>query len=284
MPHLDADVAAFVDGQLSPEATEAAARHVQECARCREAVQVQRQVKRRMQLQGDVRPPASLLASLSSVPQAAAPRRPSLWERVTRSHLWGAAGVLVGASLAVAFTAYLAGGPSRGPGDAVVPPVEAYAAEFDAPPGVGAATTASAVLSPSRMEDLTANGWPCHGRLGADLRRVEGRLQDEGAVTLTYTDGVSRLVLHEQNGVLDAEALPGFEPARVADRPVWLKAYPDRRVVTWDAEGVVYTVVTDVEDERLVAALRDLPAPAERPGLRERMGDGITRVAAWISA
>ncbi len=282
MPHLDNDVAAYVDGQLSPKATETATRHVQGCARCREAVEVQRQVKRRMQLQADVRPPASLLASLTSVPDAPPPRAPSLWERLTRSHLWGAAGVLVGASLAVAFTAYLAGGPSRGPGDDVVPPVEAYAAEFDAPPTL--ATTASNVLSPARMDDLTANGWPCHGRLGADLRRVEGRLQDEGAVTLTYSDGVSRLVLHEQNGVLDADALPGFRAVRLADRAVWERAYPDRRVVTWDADGVVYTVVTDVEDARLVAALHDLPAPAERPGLRERMGQGITRVASWISA
>ena len=67
MAHLDADVAAFVDGQLSPDATEAAARHVQDCAACREAVAQQRHLKLRMQASADVRPPASLVASLATL-------------------------------------------------------------------------------------------------------------------------------------------------------------------------------------------------------------------------
>lgn len=280
MAHLDADVAAFVDGQLSPDATEVAARHVQSCEQCREAVAQQRQLKRRMQVSGDVRPPASLLASLSSVPASPPPPEPSAWARIVRSSTLGAAGVLVGASLAVALAAYLAGGSARGIGDEVVPPVETYAADFH---GAGP-MAGNDVMTAAVMEDLTANGWPCHGQLGDDLERVEGRLQEQGAVSLTYTDGLHRLVLHEQNGALDTDGLRGFEPRRFADRSVWVRETSRERIVTWDAEGVVYTIVTDVGDDRLAPALRDLPAPLGEPGLRERLGDGLNRVTAWISA
>lgn len=281
MAHLDVDVAAFVDGQLSPEATDAATRHVQTCDRCREAVAQQRQLKRRMQASGDVRPPASLLASLSTVPAAPEPPPTSRWTWLVRSSALGAAGVLVGASLAVVLAAYLAGGSTRALGDEVVPPVAAYAADFH---GTGPSSGAD-VMTAAVMADLTANGWPCHGRLGSDLERVEGRLQEEGSVSLTYTDGVRRLHLHEQNGALDTDGLSGFERHRLDGRPVWVRQTPDERIVTWDAAGVVYTVVTDLDDDdRLVRALRDLPAPEEQPGLRERLGEGLSRVSAWISA
>lgn len=287
MAHLDADVAAFVDGQLSPEATEAATRHVQDCARCHEAVAQQRHLKRRMQATSDVRPPASLLASLAQVPTVPEPPAPSVWARVVRSTVWGAAGVLAGASLAVALAAYLAGAPAQGPGDAIVPPVASYAADFHGTDAVGGlrpvSSTAQDVMSDARMDDLTANGWPCHGRLGADLERVEGRLQAEGAVSLVYTDGAGRLALHEQTGVLDADGLSGFSRRTLGDRDVWLRDAGRERILTWDAQGVVYTVVTDVDDARLVPALADLPAPTPRQGLRDRVGHGLDRLADWLT-
>lgn len=284
MAHLETDVAAFVDGQLSPEATDAATRHLQDCERCREAVLQQRQLKRRMQASGAVRPPASLLASLSSLPDTPEPPKPSLWSRVAHSHRWGAAGVLAVSSLAIVLVAYAAGGAARGIGDAVVPPVEAYAAQFaaDRTEAVPAGPSTE-VMSVAAMDDLTANGWPCHGRLGADLDRVEGRLQDEGSVSLTYTDGVHRLELHEENGALDHDGLTGFRPWTVGDRTVSLREQDGTRIVTWDADGVVYTVVTDAGDDRLLPALADLPSPERDRGITDRVGDGLARMAAWIS-
>ncbi|WP_370186797.1 hypothetical protein [Aeromicrobium sp.] len=288
MAHLDADVAAFVDGQLSPDATEAASRHVQDCARCRDAVAQQRHLKMRMQATSDVRPPASLLASLSELPRTPAPQPPPLWTRVLHSAVWGASGVVVGASLAVVLMAYVAGAPGRGLGDAVVPPVDTYAADFRAA-AVGGGDTARPVsngqdvMTTARMADLTANGWPCHGTLGHDLERVEGRLQAEGAVSLTYTDGTGRLELHEQTGALDTDRLHGFAQRRRGDHEVGVRDPPGMRTVVWDAEGVVYTVVTDVDDARLVPALGDLPAAAPRPGLRERVGHGLDRLTGWLT-
>jgi hypothetical protein len=182
--------------------------------------------------------------------------------------------------------AWRAGAPGRGPGDALVPPVEAYVADFRgvvAAPALQQVTATRSVMSEARMADLTANGWPCHGRLGADLERVEGRLQAEGAVSLVYTDGAGRLELHEQTGALDAERLRGFEQQVLGGREVWVRATGPERVVAWDADGVVFTVVTDVGDARLVPALQDLPAPTPEPGVRERIGHGMERLSDWVS-
>lgn len=284
MAHLDADVAAFVDGQLSPDATEAAARHVQDCAACREAVAQQRHLKLRMKASADVRPPASLVASLATLPQAPPPPPPGFWSRVLRSSAWSAAGVLAGAALVVVAAAYVAGGSDRPPGDAVLPPVDAYAAEFREPveAAVAGEPSSGGVMTAAVMAELTANGWPCHGRLGDDLERVEGRLQDHGSVSLTYTDGWHRLELHEQTGVLDHARLEGFARREVADRPVWVREGRTERVVVWDADGVVYTIVTDVADDRLALVLRDLPAPREEPDADERVARGLQRVSGWF--
>lgn len=286
MAHLDADVAAFVDGQLSPAATEAAARHVQRCDRCREAVAQQRHLKMRMQATSEVRPPASLLASLSDLPHGPVPDPPTLWSRVLRSTVWGATGVVVGASLAVVLAAYLAGAPGRGEVDAVVPPVQSYVADFhgvEPPTGLRRVSSTPQAMSEAYMDDLTANGWPCHGRLGADLERVEGRLQSEGAVSLVYTDGIRHLELHEQTGSLDTDGLHGFDRQRLADRDVWVGYTGAVRVVTWDADDVVFTVVTDVDDDRLLSALRDLPAPVPTPGLVGRFRTGMDRISDWVA-
>lgn len=294
--HLDADVAAFVDGQLSPEATAAATRHVRDCDRCRSAVAQQQLLKHRMRSSADVTPPSSLLAALASMP--ADPPQPAPWWRtLARSPLWGATGVVVSASLLVAVAAYVMGAPTRADGDAVVPPFDQYVAQFwgeELGAGTASAVSASSnspsdavatatVMSPTDMADLTENGWPCHGRLGDDLERVQGVLQAEGAVTVSYTDGTDRLVLNEQTGALDGESLEGFQQRTLRHHPVWMRDDGVARLVTWDVDGVVYTVVTDVDDARLSAALADLPAAPAPPRLVDRMGSGVARMAGWIS-
>lgn len=294
--HLDADVAAYVDGQLSPDDTDVATRHLQECERCREAVAAQRLLKHRMRSSADVAPPSSLVEALSRMPDE--PPAPTSWWRVLRrSPLWGAAGVVVGATMLVAVAAYVVGAPTRSAADPVVPPFDQYVAQFWGEElGAGTASSVTAamrepsdavatatVMSPAVMADLTENGWPCHGSLGDDLRRVEGVLQAEGAVTVSYTDGTHRLVLNEQTGVLDPDTLAGFHQRMLHDHPVWVREDGVARLVTWDADGVVYTVVTDVDDERLAAALADLPAAPAPPHPVDRMGSGVQRMADWVS-
>ncbi len=284
MAHLDDDVAAFVDGQLSPGSADAARRHLQDCERCRTAVAQQRQLKARMSL-GDVRPPASLLASLSEVPDRPPAPTPGPWRRLRRSGVLAGTAVVGGALAVVMAVAYVVGAPQPGPGDAVVPPVDAFVAQF----GSSSTPGDHEVMTTATMARLDANGWPCHASLAQDLERVEGRLQrSAGTVSLVYTDGAARLELHEQNGRLDVDALrdqdPRFFRDEVAGREVWTRQDPAGRVTTWSSDGVVYTIVTDVGSSRLAQAMAMLPAPRERPGPADRVGQGLARVSSWISA
>jgi anti-sigma factor RsiW len=100
--HLGGDVAAFVDGQLSPGAMRAAESHLDDCDACRHAVLQQKLLKSRMRGVGHPEPPPGLVASLSTLPQTP-PRRPSWWAR------HGTEFVLVGASMAVGAVAYVVG-------------------------------------------------------------------------------------------------------------------------------------------------------------------------------
>lgn len=292
MAHLDDDVAAYVDGQLDPVDAEAARRHLTDCERCRAAVTQQRQLKSRMGAAGDVAPPAHLLASLSSLPEEP-PEPEAWWRRLLSPRAWGAAFVLVGASLVVVGTAYALGAPQRPASMVVSPPVDRYVQEFNAPTVTAETVTEASIsgisgeaeaLSVEAMEHLSANGWPCHPELAGDLKRLEGRLaHPDGAVSLAYSDGVRRLELHEQDGALDAKGLPDAVQRRIGDHWVRVAEHGENvRAVVWDAENVVYTLVTDLGDRRLAEVLTELPAAQARPGMAARLETGFARVSRWL--
>ena len=50
----------------------------------------------------------------------------------------------------------------------------------------------------------------------------------------------------------------------LAERHVWVRDGRPR-VVTWDADGVVYTIVTELADQRLGQAIADLPRRPDSP-------------------
>ena len=278
MAHLDDDVAAYVDGQLTPEATDVAMRHVRACDRCAEAVEHQRMIKSRMRAVDGPEPPPALLASLSRLSSSPPPPR-TRWSRFLRSSAWSAGAVLVGASLAVAVTAWVAGAEERTEFDAVAPPFAAYVADFTA-----GATTARDTITTAGLADLDEQGWPCRSRLAGDLERVDGRWRDGGStVALTYSDGRSRLRLFEQTGSLERSVLEDFRRVVLGGHHVWVSGGVPR-VVTWDADGVVYTIVTDVDDDRLARAVTDLPRPREIRGPDDRLRDGLARMTAWVPA
>ena len=216
MTHLGADVAAYVDAQLSSTAMRAAYQHLETCETCSKAVRQQRLLKSRMSTVTTPEPAAELLASLSGL-AARPPRRPSWWERVRRSIPFRAGVAVAGASMAVMFAAYV---PAT-------------------------ATRAGATISDTKLDDLQSNGWPCHKQLGGDLDRTSGSWAED-AVALSYSDGTAKLNLFEQTGVLDHSTLQGFESTRIAKSVVWIRP-GSPMVVTWDYEGVVYTIVTDAE-------------------------------------
>ncbi|MFL6090904.1 MAG: anti-sigma factor family protein [Aeromicrobium sp.] len=262
------DVAAYVDGQLSPEAAQRADAHLADCDRCHAAVAQQRLLKERMSGTGNPLLPPGLLAALGEVPSTP-----------TRSHnfLPGAIGavlVLLGASLAVVTAAY-ALAPTERDGDPVRPPFDRFAAMADS------AGPPNRHLSAAAMDALDASGWPSQPTLGAGYERVDGHLHDNHEVVAqAYVGHGETLLLFEQVGCLADDALTSFRRLVIGDHPVWVRdGHP--RVVTWDADGMVYTVITRLADEHLAEALGDLPAGQRPPTPLERIRNGLVRMSSW---
>ncbi len=220
-------------------------------------------------------PPSELLARLQALPPVEDP----WWVRLRRAAPVTVAVALAGASFTVVAVAYLVGGAGRT--DLVRPGFEEYAAEFFGP--TPTAVTASFVSVPP--EQLDAQGWPCHESLAGDLRRTAaGYDQVDGVVTVTYTDGTHRLTLYEQPGRLDRSRLDGFERRTFDDTSVWVRGSgTGPLVVTWDRDGIVYTVVTDVAPGLLARAVSELPEH-EDPSTWERIGTGLDRMTDWVAA
>ena len=279
MAHLGSQVSSFVDGQLSPDAMRDAETHLVRCQQCEHAVRQQRLLKSRM---GTVPAPAvspDLMASLSSL--AAVPPDDGWWARVCRTAPMRAGLVLVSASMAVAVLAYVVGAGADGTGDPVLPPYDEYTAAF-----AGTVTSPmvnASVVSDQTVDRLTRDGYPCHSRLAGDLERSEAAVTDvDQVVALTYTNGDSRMNLYEQNGRLDADRLEGFTRRTWGESSVWVRP-GDATLVTWDVDGVVYTMVTDADESRIRAAVDELPTSARIDPVT-RVGDGLSRLTSWVTA
>lgn len=278
MAHLGADVAAYVDGQLSSSAMRDAYQHLETCDTCSKAVRQQRLLKSRMSTVASPEPPAELLASLAGL-AARPPAHQSLWERVRRSVPFRAGIVVAGASVAVMIAAYAVGGvEDNSAGDKVAPPFDRYAADFY---GSGA-VQAGASISDAKLDDLDHDGWPCRSTLAGDLDRTSGTWADD-AVALSYSNGTAKLNLFEQTGVLDQSALAGFEPSKIGRSDVWVRD-GSPLLVTWDHDGVVYTVVTDADPARIARAVAELPSGHGSDGPVDRVGDGLSKMTAWMAA
>ncbi|MDR7086254.1 hypothetical protein J2X11_001093 [Aeromicrobium panaciterrae] len=278
MAHLGADVAAYVDAQLSPDAMRAASRHLEDCRACDKAVRQQRLLKSRMSTVTAPEPPAELLASLAGL-AAQPPHHQTWWERLRHSVPFRASIVVAGASIAVMVAAYAVGGADDNTvGDKVAPPFDRYAADFYG----AAAVQVGATISDTKLQDLDHDGWPCKETLGGDLDRTSGSWADD-AVALSYSNGTSKLNLFEQTGVLDHTSLDGFEASTLGKSDVWIRD-GSPMLVTWDYDGVVYTIVTDADHGRVVRAVNELPRGSGSEGPVDRVGDGLNRMTAWMAA
>ena len=268
MAHLGEDIAAYVDGQLSPEATSKADEHFAQCERCRRSLEQQRALKARIGGTGNMAPPPTLLASLEDVPTSPAHSYSLLPSAI------GAAMVLVGASLVVVAAAY-ALAPSTRAADPVRPAFDRFA------------TLASSVSAPRRhlssadMDELDESGWPSQKSLGPGFVRVDGHLhENHEVVAQVYVGHGESVLLFEQVGTLDDDAMKTFERHLVSDRLVWVRE-GDPRIVTWDSDGMVYTVVSNLPDQHLGQFLDDLPAPLKDPTALDRIRSGLVRMSSW---
>lgn len=277
--HLGTDVAAYVDGQLSAAAIQDASTHLASCDACERAVRQQRLLKSRMSTVEAPEPPATLLASLAGLAQSPPPREPWL-ARFGRLVPVRVGVILVGASLAVVAAAYAVGGSESRVGDEVAPSYDGYVADFVGPTAVQAGAT----ISESDMHELNTSGWPCHPTLAGDLQRTSGAYADDGqSVLLSYTDGQAKLTLVEQNGVLDPRSLNDFSATTMAGAQVWVRQ-GNPLVVTWDDQGTVYTIVTDVDRARVEQVIRELPTANPSSGPIDRVGDGLNKMTSWMRA
>jgi len=275
--HLGADVAAYVDGQLSDHAMRAADAHLLTCDECERAVRQQRLVKSRMSTVAAPEPPSDLIDTLSRL-QAVPPEPASWWDRLCRATPATVGLAVLGASMAVLAAAYVIGGSERF--DPVRPGFEDYAAEF-----LGAtATSLAATYTMVEPERLDAQGWPCHEVLAGDLHRTSTAYdRTSDIVSVTYTDGMSRLSLYEQPGRLDPASLADFEEQHLANTRVWVREGVPK-VVTWDQGGIVFTIVSDADTARIARAVADLPAGSGDSSPLERIGGGLDRMTSWAAA
>ncbi len=282
MSHLGVDVAAFVDGQLSGPRMTAARAHLADCERCRLAVRQQERLKSRMSAVGgpDVSP--ALRAALCGLPGAEIHQEP-LWSRVRRSGPVRLVGAFVGVSLAVSCMAYAIGGVGTEIGDRITPATDAYTANFASAAVRLAATPTDGEIAPTTLEHLTAQGWPCHGVLAGDMVRTRAVFLDDGeVVALTYANDTHKLDLFEQNGALDTDGLRGFTRRTIQGAPVWIRdGFPT--VATWANDGVVYTIVTDAGHDEFAQVVAALPTPQPDRGPVGRIGNGLDRMATWVT-
>jgi hypothetical protein len=272
MAHLGADVAAYVDGQLPGDAATRARAHVEQCQQCADAVEQQRRLKMRVSAAPAPEPPSDLIASLSSLAQSG----PVEVSRRRRSVSMRTPLAIVAAFAVVLMAAYSMGGTRPRVADPVSPQFDEMVAEFA---GRTPAQSTEA-LTDQAMYSLHGSGWPCHKDLGG-YQRVRGDLSADGStLILRYRKDDEVLTLTEQVGALGPDALEGFSRVQVGRWHVWVKE-SGPTVVTWDAAGTVFTIVTQGPAQGLGAVLDALPHDVQQTGPLQRVGDGLDRMASW---
>lgn len=140
---------------------------------------------------------------------------------------------------------------------------------------------------PAAVEELRAQGWRVPAGLPGGFRLFDARLSapDEQVqvLHLAYSDGLSTTSLFAQHGGLGSTAPDGFRREQVGGRPVWVRSGAPERVV-WSGGGAVWTLVSDAPAHVVRDAVTTLPRDrAERDGVLDRLGRGLSRVAAALN-
>jgi hypothetical protein len=116
------------------------------------------------------------------------------------------------------------------------------------------------------------------------MHRTSGTFADhEEVVALSYSNGSSKLNLFEQNGSLDHVSVEDFAQVEMAGSKVWVRD-GEPMLVTWDHDGVVYTIVTNADRDRIAQAVSELPRSTRDETPAERVRDGLNRMTTWMDA
>jgi sigma-E factor negative regulatory protein RseB len=95
-------------------------------------------------------------------------------------------------------------------------------------------------------------------------------------VDLGFSDGLSAVSLFVQRGTLP-EKMPGWQPARIAGRAVYVAQHE----ITLSAHGFVYTLVADAPAPTVDAVVGALPSDG-KPGVLGRMRRGFVRLVTLV--
>lgn len=136
---------------------------------------------------------------------------------------------------------------------------------------------------------LRAAGWSVPDELVPGLALVDARRDScaptaaarDAVLHLTYSDGLSTVSLFEQRGRLDRAGRAGWQWEQRAGGAVLVRpGLPER--LAWADSGTVFTLVADVGDDVVDAALAALPRQRAAPGLAHRFTLGLERVGSWV--
>ncbi len=105
------------------------------------------------------------------------------------------------------------------------------------------------------------------GDLG--LRQVQ---ISDNLVSLVYCNDADLVMLYEEPGVLDPNAISGAAPISVAGTEGWLLQTDTSRVVIVQRDDIVYAVAGPPDGELVDAVVEQLPAPPS-PSIVDRLGD-----------
>ncbi len=146
-----------------------------------------------------------------------------------------------------------------------------------------APANAAGVLPAGSASGLQQHGWCSPDQMAGMQRLGQGWLHPGGhsVLRLDYTDGLTSATVFEQAGRLDQSALRRFDPRSVDGHAAYVRIGAPT-VVAWSDTGVVFTVVTDGPPDDLPALVDDLPHDPSSPGVLDRIGTGLSRMADWV--
>ena len=130
---------------------------------------------------------------------------------------------------------------------------------------------------------LRARGWPVPGALPGGLSLFEAgsaTTRSGQVLDLGYSDGLFVVSVFMQRGDLPPK-LAGWQKITLDGRDVYT-GRPDRRSITWEGRGFVFTVMADAPAATLKQAVDTLPYNAP-PGFWKRLSRGFGRLASWVN-
>lgn len=248
-PHLEDELSALLDGELSLDEAVAARAHLAECAVCTAELAATARTRDAVRALPMLEPPAPLTLPDEA---ALAPRRPSL---------------LPAAAAAAVFVLFaLQWLPA---GRSVAPQV----AGFDR-------THASIVQSVPATAMTRSNAQPIVDRTTFPGYEQIATYRKGQQVHVLYSDGDHALSIFAEPGDLAESSLPpGARTLKVPGHTLWHWNRPDGNIVLWQSDGVVYTAVGDAPIAQVLEAAASMPDEDRETSVPDRIRRGCRALA-----